>query len=277
MLSGWFCAPKAKETTGGALEAEVGIVSIATDVEAKANTTGLKADRTSVVHAGQLPTVDATEVQVINDFNGVALTIAADATATRNNFLARLSDSFVTLLNDLKASVLTNITNISTNATNITNNTTNITELNTSVYGPGGTSTTPTGPSLLTTVYGPSGDPDSPDGGLLEDGALIVEKDDLNPITTKTINFEYQALSAIEIDSINFNLTKLTPGLTTEIIGDEDTSTDDKITISNIGNTDLSLGISGTDLISQTKIPFNHLQIRQHTVYGLNIRLGNQA
>jgi hypothetical protein len=181
---------RAKETTGGALEAEVGIVSIATDLEAKANTTGLKVDRTSVVHAGQLPTVDATEVQVISDFNNVALAIAADATATRNNFLAKLSDEFVTWLSDLKASVLTNITNIATNATNIATNTTNI--------------ATNAG-NITTNTNNIS--------SIQNDGSLAVQKDDATVgTTTSTLNFEGAGVSTVVDEGSNKTTVTISGG-----------------------------------------------------------------
>ena len=104
---------RAKQSTGAeATEDLVGHVQIETDANAKSNTDGLQAGTTKVVHAGQLPTVDATEAQVISDFNDVALSVADDGTLTRNNFLAKLSTNFVTWLGNLKDSVVANIAEI---------------------------------------------------------------------------------------------------------------------------------------------------------------------
>jgi hypothetical protein len=164
---------RAKQTTGGAINLEQGLVSMATDVEAKANTSGIKADRTSAVHAGQLPTVGATEAQVISDFNDVVLEIADDGTLTRNNFLAKLSETFRVWLGAMKDSVVNNINNI--------------TNLNTSVYGPGGTPATPTDPSLLTTVFGPSGDPNAIDGGLAANSIETIEEATDTNFTAKAV------------------------------------------------------------------------------------------
>jgi hypothetical protein len=99
---------RAKLNTGGAIEEEVGIVAITTDAKAKDNTSGLETDRTLVVHAGQLPTVDATESDTIEDFNDVALDVTVDGTVdTRNNFLVRLSNAFKTWLGTLRTDLNT--------------------------------------------------------------------------------------------------------------------------------------------------------------------------
>tara|TARA_R110002126_G_scaffold86464_1_gene208615 strand:- start:11542 stop:12720 length:1179 start_codon:yes stop_codon:yes gene_type:complete len=117
---------RATQSTGAELVENLkGLVQVGTDVEAKANTTGLEATTTKVPHTGQLPTVDATDVQLIDgsfqaDFNGVALDVAADATATRNNFLVSLTSGFISFLAGITAQISTNIANILTNLNLVT-------------------------------------------------------------------------------------------------------------------------------------------------------------
>lgn len=84
---------RAKINTGAAFASEVGTVAITSDTKAKANTSGFEADRTLVVHAGQLPTPDVSS-QVIDDFTGAALDITPDGTTTRNNNIFTLSATF---------------------------------------------------------------------------------------------------------------------------------------------------------------------------------------
>jgi len=90
-------------------------VAVTSNVKAKANTTGFESDRTLVTHAGQLPTSQAGAAQAItgtNAFNDVALAVADDGTATRNNFLSTLSTNFLAWLNTLNAAVDTNTADI---------------------------------------------------------------------------------------------------------------------------------------------------------------------
>jgi hypothetical protein len=118
---------RAKQSTGVEADADlVGHVQIATDVEAKANTSGLEVGTTKVVHAGQLPTVDATEAQTVGVLTDNLIEVAADGTSTRNNFLVKLKETFRAWLNTLRGDVDTNTTNIATNTSNIATNTANI-------------------------------------------------------------------------------------------------------------------------------------------------------
>jgi len=93
---------RAKQSTGGVVEDEVGHVAITTDAKAKANTDGLEADRTLVPTAKHLPT-SAANSETIDDFTGDVLEVTVDAgVTTRNNFLFNLSASFSSwLLNRL--------------------------------------------------------------------------------------------------------------------------------------------------------------------------------
>lgn len=85
---------RAKASTGGAIENEVGHVAITTDAKAKAGTSGLEADRTLVVHAAQLPTVEV-QSDTIDDFTGNSLEVTADAgTLTRNRYIFNLTTAF---------------------------------------------------------------------------------------------------------------------------------------------------------------------------------------
>jgi hypothetical protein len=86
-------ADRAKINTGAAIELEVGTVAVTSDVKAKANTSGFEADRTLVVHAGQLPT-SAAAPNTIEDFTGDVLDVTPDATTTRNNYIFTLTASF---------------------------------------------------------------------------------------------------------------------------------------------------------------------------------------
>ena len=94
-------ADRAKTTTGGALEAEVGIVAVGTDAAVKDLTispraTGLEADRTIIPHMGQLPTVDIGPDQAITGTNvplssSALVDVSDDTTATRNNFVVTIT------------------------------------------------------------------------------------------------------------------------------------------------------------------------------------------
>jgi hypothetical protein len=73
--------------------------------------------------------------------------------------------------------------------------------------------------------------------------------------------FEYMTLSAIEIDSSIIDFNSTFPSSVVEVIGDTDTTTNEKATIRNIGNTEIDIGISGTDLLSATEtIPVSNIE-----------------
>lgn len=82
----------------------------------------------------------------------------------------------------------------------------------------------------------------------------VTATDSTGSVTYSEAYFDYLALSAIEIDSsiIDFNSTSADSVI--EVIGDTDTATNEKATIRNIGNTEIDIGISGTDLISSTEV-----------------------
>lgn len=88
---------KAKVSAGGALDTEQGLVVLASNAQAKANTSQ-PSDRSIVLQAHQAPTVihstSPTADAIINDitsFSGLGVTIAADGTTTRNNYVVTLS------------------------------------------------------------------------------------------------------------------------------------------------------------------------------------------
>lgn len=90
---------RSKIYTGSAdLGTEQGLVVLATDTQAKANTTQLT-DRSIVAQPSQLPT-NSTINQTIGDFTGDSpLNITVDGTiSTRNNFIVSLKSTFITFL-----------------------------------------------------------------------------------------------------------------------------------------------------------------------------------
>ncbi len=95
---------RARSSTAGNIEDEVGHVSIAPDAEVLTYTTGLKVDRTTVVHPQQLTEVDeeSQNIPLTNDvpeFDGVIIEKNKDgATTTRNKFVPRLTAAFITWL-----------------------------------------------------------------------------------------------------------------------------------------------------------------------------------
>jgi hypothetical protein len=134
---------RAKETSGGPIEDEVGHVAIATDVQAKANTDGLlDTSRTLAVHPGQLPTVEADpEPQLIDgsfqaDFEDTPIEVEVDPDVdTRNNFLLRFKQSLLDFISGITNQIQTNISNISTNTSNISTNTNSINDINNTLTG----------------------------------------------------------------------------------------------------------------------------------------------
>lgn len=74
---------------------------------------------------------------------------------------------------------------------------------------------------------------------------------------TSSIDFEYLPLIAMDIDSARISFINLTQGETSYLIGDSDPATKDKPTIKNIGNIELDLKLSGTDM----KSDFNSINI----------------
>lgn len=81
--------------------------------------------------------------------------------------------------------------------------------------------------------------------GIYDVVVFVNDKSNLN--STKTENFQYLSLVALEIDTPSITFTA-TPGQSSEILGDLDPDTLDKITLRNIGNTVLDMQIAGTDL-----------------------------
>ena len=128
---------RAKLDTGGVeFKDEVGLVGITTPVKAKAGTSGFEANRTLVVEASQLPTVDATETQAIAGsipFSGVALDVADDGNVERNNFLVKLSTTFRSWLESLVTSIDGIISSVSALDVRVTTNENNITNIDSRV------------------------------------------------------------------------------------------------------------------------------------------------
>jgi hypothetical protein len=127
---------RAKQSTGAEADEDlVGLVQIHTDVEAKANTSGLSAGTAKVVHGAQLPTTTATESQAIagsTAFSDIAMEVTTDgAVTTRNNFLIRLRETFRAWLETLRGDVDTNTTDIATNLASINANTADIADIRT--------------------------------------------------------------------------------------------------------------------------------------------------
>jgi len=82
---------------------------------------------------------------------------------------------------------------------------------------------------------------------------MTIIADDGSTNATRSIEFEYLGMTAISIDTSSLYFTGARVGATTEITGDYALSTADKPTIRNIGNTQIDLGIYGTDLIDGVK------------------------
>ena len=85
---------------------------------------------------------------------------------------------------------------------------------------------------------------------------ILITATRYNETTTETITFEYLPLIAIDIDTTNLDFNA-----SNTILGDKQTATTDQPTIANLGNTEINLGIYGTDLTSDNnKIDANNVK-----------------
>jgi hypothetical protein len=114
---------RAKNDSISALQNKAGLVTIATDVQAKANDDGEKSDRTVMPTSKHLPTVVANDSQIVGALNDILLAIEVDSSIlTRNEFKVRLNETFRAWLDTLR--------------TEVTNNTSNIAEIGTPTSAP---------------------------------------------------------------------------------------------------------------------------------------------
>lgn len=88
---------RARISTGATLGSEQGLVVLASDVQAKANTAQL-ADRSLVVQPHQLPTAEATTNSAVEDMPTTPLQVQVGAASTRNQYTFRLSATWITWL-----------------------------------------------------------------------------------------------------------------------------------------------------------------------------------
>lgn len=116
-------ADRAKPSSGGDLEDEQGLTVLASDAQAKSNAVQLS-DRSLVAQPHQLPTVNEGAANADDiagsfaPFAGVAMDVAPDATATRNNFIVKLSTNFKAWLGGAIDALSANISTVSTNLSN---------------------------------------------------------------------------------------------------------------------------------------------------------------
>ncbi len=75
----------------------------------------------------------------------------------------------------------------------------------------------------------------------------ITAKSSANSTATKNTSFEFLSLLSAEIDSSSVTFAAA-PGAFSEVIGDNDMSSQDKITIRNTGNSMLNMQVSASDL-----------------------------
>lgn len=68
---------------------------------------------------------------------------------------------------------------------------------------------------------------------------------------SSSTDFDFMSLNAFEIDTVQLDCV-LFPGQTCEILGDLDINSTDGVTLRNIGNTALDMGLSGSNLQSQS-------------------------
>lgn len=113
---------RAKLSSGGDVIDEQGLTVLASDTQAKSNATQLT-DRSLVAQPHQLPTVvpgatNADNISGTIPFTGIAMDVAPDTTATRNNFIVKLSTGFKTWLgaahDTLNASITAVASSVST-------------------------------------------------------------------------------------------------------------------------------------------------------------------
>lgn len=92
---------RARQSAGGAIGIEVGLVLVAADSDVISYTSGLKADRTAVVHAEQLTEVDEVSqiIPATNDvpeYSDIIIEKNKDAGSTvRNKFIPRFAANFI--------------------------------------------------------------------------------------------------------------------------------------------------------------------------------------
>lgn len=90
---------------------------------------------------------------------------------------------------------------------------------------------------------------------------VTVTAGDASANTTYSSEFEYLSMTAVSLDSTSLQFTNAIIGGTSEITGDFALSTTDAPTVRNIGNTQLDIGLYGTDLVYGTKnISLNNLK-----------------
>lgn len=82
---------------------------------------------------------------------------------------------------------------------------------------------------------------------------VTVTAGDASANTTTSSGFRYMSMAAVSLDATSLQFTGATLGSTTEITGDFALSTADSPTVRNIGNTQLDLGLYGTDLVDGDK------------------------
>ena len=93
---------RAKEDSASPVSSLNGHVVAATDAQAKANE-AKKSDRTLVAQPSQLPSVVSAPSQTIGAYTGQSVTVTVDPTVTtKNSFLVKVSDAFITYVNSLK-------------------------------------------------------------------------------------------------------------------------------------------------------------------------------
>lgn len=83
--------------------------------------------------------------------------------------------------------------------------------------------------------------------------SITITAQDTSSNTTANTSFEYLSMTAISIDAGSLQFTGATLGGTAEIDGDFALSTSDAPSVRNIGNTQIDIGLYGTDLTDGTK------------------------
>lgn len=81
---------------------------------------------------------------------------------------------------------------------------------------------------------------------------LSIQRGDVR--TTDKIFFEYMPLLALNIDTPSLNLGNISTAKQVTAWGDQSTETLDRPTIQNLGNIELDIGVSGTDLVSDSGV-----------------------
>lgn len=77
---------------------------------------------------------------------------------------------------------------------------------------------------------------------------------------SSSVVFDYKKVKAIEIDADSLNFGRITPGAKIDVVGDSDSTTKTKPTITNVGNAEINLGIYASDFTSgSSKISIQNL------------------